>query len=419
MAHLPTHLPSPHSPALPLPLVPARLDFLDGLRGLAALGVLIHHYSAAFYPTTMTGDPATAHLPGHWETWLAASPVLLNFRLSLFFALSGLVLAASVARAPRGWRPLLPQLARRYVRLSLPVAASLVLAYALLLTHSFRPQVLVANGATWLEPFWQWLPSFGQFVRDALGGVMMRNIPRYNPVLWTMMVEWQGSLLVLGVLALAGTDPWRLALYAGLALAFMAAQADPYYVAFLLGLSLHDVYHRQWHRRLAASTRRVLVVGLLLATAFLASYPESAYQFSVTGAAYTWLQLPGVEGSRAADFYHILGSGTLLAALLLSGRLQKIATTSLLRRLGKRAFALYLLHFLLMGSGSAWLFGWLRGHFAYNASFGLMALLSGGTLVVLTEVFYRLIDNPSHAVARWVGRVSAAALAYLLARRSR
>lgn len=412
-------MPSPPAPALPPLAAPTRLGFLDGLRGLAALGVLIHHYAAAFYPTTLTGDPATAHLPGPWEAWLAASPVLLNFRLSLFFALSGLVLAASVARAPGGWRPLLPQLARRYVRLSLPVAASLGLTYALLLTHGFRAPLLVANGAAWLAPFWQWLPGFGQFVRDVLGGVMMGNVPRYNPVLWTMMVEWQGSLLVLGVLALAGADPWRLALYAGLALAFVAAQADPYYVAFLLGLSLHDLSRRPWPRRLAAPARRALVAGLLLAAAALASYPESAYQWSVTGAAYAWLRPAGVETGRVADFYHILGAGTLLAALLLSGRLQKALATPLLRRLGQRAFALYLLHFLLLGSGSAGLFGWLRGYFSYNASFGLMALLSAGALAGLTEIFYRLVDNPSHAVARRVGRAVAAALTYLLARRPR
>ncbi len=389
-----------------LPTSPRRLDFLDGLRGLAALGVVAHHYTAAFYPTSMTGDPATAHLPGTWEAGFAASPVhvLLNFRVCFFFVLSGLVLAESAARAPRNVRTWGALLLRRGLRLGLPVAAGVALACGLLVAGAFRNQpVAAASGAAWFAPFWQWVPGAGQAVWDALVGVLMQGEARYNPVLWTMVVEWRGSLLVLTLLALVGGRRWRLALYAALALGMALGRLNFYYVAFLLGLGLHDAYRRAWAARLGSGARRSLVVSLVVVAVVAAGHPQ-IYYHGAAPVGQAWLRLPGVSPDRTVQLYHTLGAGALLAAVLLSARLRRLFDVPLLRRVGKRAFALYLTHFLVLGSGSAALFLGLRQQFGYHASFGLMVFLSLPMLVVGTEVFYRWVDGPSHKLARWAGR---------------
>ncbi|QKG51979.1 acyltransferase family protein [Hymenobacter sp. BRD67] len=393
--------------------MPGRLEFLDGLRGFAALVVIAHHYSAAFYPTSMTGMANTAHLPGRWETWFAGSPVhvLLNFRVCFFFVLSGLVLAASTAHAPRGWRTLLAQLVRRYVRLGLPVAISVAMGYALLRVHGFyNEQAAAATGAAWFGSFWRVVPAPAQWACDMLFGVMVQGEALYNPVLWTMMVEWFGSLLVLGLLAFAGGLSWRLALYAALALGITLSRLDFYYVGFLLGLGLFDIYRQGWVARLAARPRRGLIAGLLLVAFFTTSHPQ-VYYAAPMHAAYVWLALPGVGAGRTVDIYHTLGAAALLAAVLLSGRLRQLTMAPWLRRVGRRAFALYLTHFLVLGTVSAWLFLWLRGFFSYHASFGLMLVSSGLVLAGSAELFYQWVDRPSHAAARWLGRWVGAKLA--------
>ena len=374
---------------------------------MAALGVVAHHYSAAFYPSSMTGDPATTHLPGTWEVGFAASPVhvLLNFRVCFFFVLSGLVLAESAGRVPRGWRTLLAQLLRRYVRLGAPVAVGVGLAYALLLGHGFYNQpVAAASGAAWLGQFWQWVPGAGQVLADALYGVLMQGHAAYNPVLWTMVVEWHGSLLVLGLLALVGGRPWRLALYVALALGLTLARQNFYYVAFVLGLGLHDVYRRNWVAQLGPWPRRLLVAGLLLAAALAAGHPQIFYHGAAAGSRYAWMRLPGVSPDRTVQFYHTIGAVALLAAALCSARLRQLTKVPFLRLVGKRAFSLYITHFLILGSYSAWLFLRLQTHVSYHAAFGLMLLLSLPPLVASTEIFYRWVDVPSHTLARWLGR---------------
>lgn len=402
------------TPGAAKPAAPARLDFLDGLRGFAALVVIAHHYSAAFYPTSMTGNPATAHLSGHWEEWFAGSPVhvLLNFRVCFFFVLSGLVLAASTASAPRTWRALVAQLVRRYVRLGVPVAVAMALTYPLLRGHWLYNQALsAASGAAWVGQFWPTVLSAADLGQDALYGVLLAGRARFNPVLWTMVVEWYGSVLVLGLLAMVGTRPWRIGLYAGLAVVITLWRGlDFYYVGFLLGLGLYDLYQRGWATRFTTPQRRALITGLLLSALFFTSHPQEYYGAPLSKA-YAWMYLPGVAAGRTVDMYYTLGAALLLGAVLLSARLRSLTMLPFLRRVGKRAFSLYLLHFVVLSSGSSWLFLWLRGHYSYHASFGLMLLPSVLVLWGSAELFYRWVDIPSHTFARWLGRAVAARLA--------
>jgi peptidoglycan/LPS O-acetylase OafA/YrhL len=392
--------------------VPARLDFLDGLRGVAALGVVVHHYLGAFYPTTLTGHLATTHFWATGERVIAVTPLLLNFRVCLFFVLSGLVLAESAARSSRGWRTLLAHLVRRYIRLGVPVAVTVFAAYVLLRTHSFyNQQLATASSADWMAECWRWMPTFRQFVGDALFGVLTRGETLYNPALWTMVIEWRSSVLALVVLVLTARSTWRLLLYLALVLACTLGPLNFYNLAFVLGMSLHDAYQRAWPHWLMDSARRWLIVGLLLFMVVLACYPETEYQISVLGPPYAWLHLPGVSHERMADLCHTLGAGALLAALLLSQRLQQLTGSPGLRAMGKRAFSLYLIHFLLLGTVSAWLFVRLLRQYSYHVSFGLTVAFSTLVLVGLTEAFYRWVDIPSHALARWIGRGVEAQLA--------
>ena len=116
------------------------------------------------------------------------------------------------------------------------------------------------------------------------------------------------------------------------------------------------------------------------------------------------MRLPGVSPDRTVQFYHTIGAVALLAAVLLSTRLRRLTDVGLLRQVGKRAFSLYLTHFLWLGSGASALFLALRPHFSYHVSFGLMMLGTVAVLVPTTSFFYRYIDVPSHKLARWLSR---------------
>jgi peptidoglycan/LPS O-acetylase OafA/YrhL len=397
-------------PTARTPAAPHRLHFLDGLRGLAALGVALHHFVGAFYPSSTTADPSTVHLPSRWELAFATSHIyaFLTVRVCFFFVLSGFVLAIALKQAPRGWRALLVLLLRRYARLGVPVAGSVAIGYVLLLTHSFYNQpAMEISGGSWLHDYWRAMPTFRQYVGDSLYGVMLRGELVYNPVMWTMQIEWRGSMLVLALLALVPKRRWRLGLCIALALGLDAGQVSFYLVAMLLGLALHEVYCQAWVSQLARSERRALALALLAVALATTTHHLGPFVVEANGKPH----LPGVAEGRVDDIYHTIEALCLLGAMLLSERARRWAAAPILRALGKRAFALYLVHFLVLGSAASRLFLWLHAHFAYNASVGLLLLATGLATWAATELFYRAIDKPSHALARWVGRVAAAVLA--------
>ena len=100
-----------------------RVTYLDGLRGLACLVVVLDHYLYCYYPSTITGDPTIIH--NHFELTLARTPlnVIYNGDLAVcvFFVLSGYVLSRPYFSAPDKLGFLSISALKRYPRLVIPM----------------------------------------------------------------------------------------------------------------------------------------------------------------------------------------------------------------------------------------------------------------------------------------------------------
>jgi peptidoglycan/LPS O-acetylase OafA/YrhL len=160
-----------------------RIDSLDGLRGVAALVVLLYHTTLAFGPASLVRIPPAA--PFDSATWaLTRTPLRIVWAgpemVVIFFVLSGYVLALPAVKRAWGWLDS-AYYPRRLLRLYLPVVAALAFATFL---HLLRANT-VPPGATWFVTMQDLPLSLGHAVVDA-SLIALPAVKAIDPVLWSL-----------------------------------------------------------------------------------------------------------------------------------------------------------------------------------------------------------------------------------------
>ncbi|CAN5370281.1 acyltransferase [soil metagenome] len=382
-----------------------KIRYLDGLRGVAALAVVLSHVLIGFYPAFYTGDPRQAHHA--WEVWAAGSPFNMvsigNCFVCIFFMLSGYVLTYSVLSKQRQSQ-FLALAAGRYVRLTLPILASSFLAY-LILKSGGTAHVEVApatNSYWWLPTLYQFTPDFADMSIESVYRVYQFDT-NYNPALWTMRIELLGSFMVFGILALCRSVRLRMAAYLLVSLFFFS----PYYFCFIAGMFFYDV--RSITQRVSPAGKqssRIIssaITGMLfILGAFLGAYP---YAYTVG----TWYQgladlLVPQLGGDALVAVHLLAAALLMLAVERSVLIRRLLCGRLLQFVGRNAFSIYLLHLILIVSVFSASFQWAFAKVSYDAAFWLAALVFIAVLLLLSNGMYSLIDRPSVQLGHRIGR---------------
>src|SRR5258708_22991010 len=145
---------------------PPRIAYLESIRGLAALQVLLLHFLAAFAPDLVFSLPAGATIAGY----IHLSPLYFLYdgysAVYIFFALSGYVLTRSFERhlaQPSS------QILARIIRLGLPALAATLVAAAVMLMFG-RPNVEAGDlsGSVWFASQWHADLSILSVIRDGV-----------------------------------------------------------------------------------------------------------------------------------------------------------------------------------------------------------------------------------------------------------
>jgi peptidoglycan/LPS O-acetylase OafA/YrhL len=186
-----------------------RFRFLDGLRGWAAVVVLLHHLF-------VDGLPANSFMA---DRALWAKVFFLNgvLAVSVFFVISGFSLSIRYLETGDA-RALGRVAAGRYLRLALPIFAICAVTYGLLV-----PTIDGLLGFSLLKVF-----------------VAYSGAESYDPPLWTMSYEFVGSFMVFAVIAYLRPSRLRTLLLAVLFLLLTALQT--YFALFVAGILIADLF---------------------------------------------------------------------------------------------------------------------------------------------------------------------------------
>lgn len=361
-----------------------KIGYLDGLRGLAALCVVFCHYIGTFNPPFI-------------PTIVAKTPLCLfyagDFMVCIFFVLSGYVLTYKYFKT-KDREILISSATRRYLRLFIPVIFIVTLAFLMMSLHLFYNQEVVkitlAYGA---EKAWAFTPDILGMVRQAAWetffGFTSQN--SYDYVLWTMGIEFLGSMIAFSFVMLFGQLRNRWLIYIIAIMFFL----NTYYLAFILGIVLADTYNSG--KRLLNVNNKIILTLLLATCLFLGTYTgnQNFVGYDMYNLVGQWL---GVQST----FFHVVGAFILVFVLLNSIKLEKILSSDAATLLGRLSFSLYLVHPLVIGSASCILFLFLYKHLSYNSVEIITFLFTVLASLFFANLMYRLVDMPGTHLSKWI-----------------
>jgi peptidoglycan/LPS O-acetylase OafA/YrhL len=357
----------------------ARFEELNGIRGWAALSVVVFHMT--------------------WETFGALLPVLRNpvtgffldarLAVSVFFVLSGEALSSAYFAG--GGESAVARLAvKRYSRLTVPIAAACLITYALYkagLVYNVQAGGDV-HRMDWMGGWLNPAPDIKGFFKYVLLDVYNTPPPEQAviPFLWTMEVELKGSILVFGLLLMFSRIRYPWVLIVGLFALLSASRTHGDYACFLAGMSFASLrsngyFSRAQHLRFAPIVSWFVVVTIAVLDG-LSHWKDVAHDFTA------------------------LTAVILLFAVFCNSQLCAFFASKVSLFLGRLSFPLYLVQFPFLVSLTSFAI-------CYAKSYGEITPPSMLTIAVASIAGCLLAAyafEPVERLTHWIGNRTAALL---------
>lgn len=373
-----------------------RIDYLEGLRGLAALLIVLHHYAQAFISGVFSKNQNEFHLPLELELWLYNTPLKLPLSgsvwLYIFLILSGLVITYSFYQKQQSFKWLANLGLNRYFRLIGPILVTGLLIFgAMKLGLGFNDEAAEISGSSWwLAKQWQFEPNFLQMLRQEGVQVFIKVLPievAYNSSLWVIPYFFLGTYLVAGLLALGKlAGKWRYGLYVIAVWLLIKTLYFPLILGVMIGELLLWGKLKNW---------RWGWLGLVLGI-YLGTYPTWNESTLIKNSWYAFL--PPIKIGWGFEIYHALGAVLILVSLMMLPKIQSWLTKPVWLFLGKTSFALYVVHILIINTLASWLLVTWYGMVNYNVILLLIALTCLPLTVFLAYLINKYIEKPMEKV---------------------
>jgi peptidoglycan/LPS O-acetylase OafA/YrhL len=362
-----------------------KVQYLEGLRGIAAMQVVLLHFVTGFMPYTAehAWPPLRILFDGHTAVYV-------------FFLISGTVLTPSFARPG----PFIAKFGKRIVRLAIPVAAAAAIATLLIAAMPHAHGTAAAlTGSKWLAMDSSGAPTFEHLAREiGLDSLLLgyREATLFMPLanlltpmkrsldapFWSLHLELYGSLLVLCLVTLRAWSP-RLHLIA-IAACAIAFGTHPMFL-FVMG---HLLPPRPTSASKGTCGALLLLLGLLMSATKTWPILEPAHAFL--------LHTELASAPSLFQFQSQLAAIALFLGVRHSPFLWPALQSAPFRHLGRLSFSIYLLHFPI-------LFTVICLAFTVLPSVPIAFTLFVALTLLAAIAFQRWIDAPAIALSHRLG----------------
>lgn len=338
---------------------------VNGLKGIAALIVVLHHFTWAFFPAMQTAEYELSHL-GMGEMVVHRSPLYFfingEFMVKVFWCVSGFLLA-SLWYKEHDIEQMRRRIVNKYLKLVVPILVSVLAAYVLMILGGMKnAETAQATLSTWFGGFYAFSPSLLSACKEGVVDVFLYGRSYYNPILWTMKGELFGAFFTGMFLLLFGEARHKKLWY----IVFFVISAMVYVplCCFVLGMFVADQYEKGIE--LSNKVSAALSVIVLILSSFLpiwAFLPQFVHIDEVTV-----IDVGSIVYAIAAALLCLLVCASKPVNRFFSGRA--------FRFLGKNSAALFIIHCPLMCSVAAKIFNSLYGMGSFSYLFDTIVTLA-------------------------------------------
>ncbi|HDR2758951.1 TPA: acyltransferase [Enterobacter mori] len=364
----------------------AKLDSVEGVRGIACFMVLLSHLSLIFFPF-LHGENAS-QIKTIIEPSIYSLP--LGFVYSgtaavyIFFCLSGFILTYACSNKGSPLDNAAKMLSYRYIRLALPTFTSILICS--LIIYFFKES---ANGLPWISGYGAnaSLELF-DILYNALFSAVITGDNTYNWVVWTMQIELFGSILIFMAVPLLNKfkHTWLILIILGfIVIINIPTKAGYGYAAFLFGSSLYY----------APSIKNNLFTFVLFFAGFYFGgfhYKQDAYSSLIAFSN----NIFDTSAINYYYFYNMLSGILVVSALIKSNVFNWLSSNIVSVWLGKVSFSAYLIQmpvYLVISPLQPHIATLVGGSYLLSAI--LTCVLCIFVIYILSIVFYELIDKKS------------------------
>ena len=354
-------------------------NWIYGLKILAALCVLIHHYALFFFPAFINGNPDYVRTGKAIELKILKTPFNIfswggNVCVTIFFIISGFLIYYKFFNQKKV--DLKENVKKRYIKLAIPMLFSSIIYFLVILVFHIRKDALLCSNVLGkVGSYCNYKINFHNIYAvfyDALFGFYVNGNTTLNPVLWTMKGEIVGSVCVLLFGQILIKSKNKKLMYAILILLLY----QTVFLSFILGMILCELFMSDKYNKFLSNIFTKIIL-------FILGIYFCGFTFEVfTTPLYQILKLHLQDHLM---FYHTVGSFLIILVIIKSEFIKRILSIKIFKKYANISFSIYLFHWLILNTISMTLMNLLLRKFTYKISFLTMFFISTIIILVLSN----------------------------------
>lgn len=383
-----------------------KLYYLDGMRGLMAINVILCHFVCVYYPQMYFKNNAAQD--SGFLSLFATTPLSVtvngNIAVMYFMALTGFLVGMSTfTKKSQGIGSFVKKSISRYTRLLPIVFIATLITYFSMVFH-FQKHLWITDDSVNIS-FLQDYCNFTPNIKSLLINIFIKPFfigSDYIGPFWTIKFEFLGYILTLFLAVTLKDKKYRRLLYIGVSMLIMVLSAikfplaDMQYVVFIMGLFVADLKFNQSPTLLSKYYNDFLNTKLCLIICYTIGIYFSCCTMFRTPLYSWWFSIPLVNKTLLRG----LGVAIVIFAFTQTKTIHKVLSWKPFLILGDCSFETYAIHWPLMLTLEAYLFIIFRENMSYNASTLLSFFITLPVIYLASFLIHFLVEKYNEMLKR-------------------